>query len=135
MGTGYPYPVPLRNIIQNIFVNLYVVWTIVSQQGRAALHQGLLDRGIAEPVTFFDVYKHGAPVLVSQLMEAEYPMPVPSHVTPVGPVYKSSASVSVVGPSLAQWLARKPSILINLGSHIRYTAIQTRAISAAIALL
>ncbi|GAB7344201.1 hypothetical protein MBLNU457_2092t1 [Dothideomycetes sp. NU457] len=66
---------------------------------------------------------------------AEYPMPIPAHVTPVGPIYRSTAPVSVIDPHLATWLAQKPTILINLGSHIKFTTDQTVAFVHAISVL
>jgi len=119
-----------------------MLWSVARGPRLTELRQGLRDRGIKNPVTFIDVYqratfvddhKRQTPVLVSQLMEAEYPMPIPAHVTLVGPIYKSTAPVSVVDPQLATWLGQKPTVLINLGSHIKYTEEQTVAFVQALA--
>lgn len=136
VGTAYSFPIPWHKTLQNIFVNLYLFWSVSRAQGWKELHQGLKSRGIPEPVTVLNVYESHAPVLVSQFPESEYPIDYSSiHIKPVGPIYKSFAPVASVDPDLATWLARKPTVLINLGSHMHFNAERTRAISTAISLL
>ena len=59
----------------------------------------------------------------------------PENVTCVGPIVISVASVEQQDPGLAAWLAARPTILINLGSIIRYTEEQARAMVGALAVV
>jgi hypothetical protein len=51
--------------------------------------------------------------------ETEYPCYIPPNVTGCGPILLPERSVSEQDPELDAWLKVAPTVLINLGSHIR----------------
>jgi hypothetical protein len=59
----------------------------------------------------------GQKILVANRPEIEFPMVVPQHVTPCGPVMRPAPSVAEVDPELDAWLRRGPTVFISLGTH------------------
>lgn len=47
---------------------------------------------------------------------------VPSGVTPCGPILRPFAPISKTHPEMEQWLQQRPTVLVNLGSHIIFDA-------------
>lgn len=45
---------------------------------------------------------------------------VPNHIVSCGPIIRSSAPLEQADPKLAAWLARRPTVYINLGTHVLY---------------
>jgi hypothetical protein len=63
----------------------------------------------------------GVKFLVANLPELEFPLRViPGHIIPCGPMIRPAAAVSEVDPELAAWLARGPTLYINLGTHMAF---------------
>jgi UDP:flavonoid glycosyltransferase YjiC (YdhE family) len=81
----------------------------------------LQDNGIAGSKSVVDLYQKDVPWLSQTLAEAEYPLPViPPNVTACGPILFSSAPAAQQDPELAKWLERAPTVLINLGTLLKY---------------
>ena len=55
--------------------------------------------------------------LVAIRPELDYPMRVPRHIVPCGPILRPAPPVTESDPELAAWLARGPTVLINQGTH------------------
>lgn len=45
---------------------------------------------------------------------------VPEHIVSCGPIVRQAASVEEMDPKLAAWLQRRPTVYINLGTHVLY---------------
>lgn len=45
---------------------------------------------------------------------------VPNHIVSCGPIIRSSVPLEQADPKLAAWLARRPTVYINLGTHVLY---------------
>lgn len=62
----------------------------------------------------------GLKILVSTLPETDFPLVVPSHLIPCGPIVIRSSSSFSQDPELETWLYKSPTIYVNLGSIYRW---------------
>ncbi|GAB1191212.1 hypothetical protein APSETT444_000384 [Aspergillus pseudonomiae] len=60
-------------------------------------------------------------VLLPARQETEIPCYFPDSFTLCGPILRPYAPVAEEDPELASWLGRRPTVLVNLGSHVTYT--------------
>jgi hypothetical protein len=67
----------------------------------------------------FDIWQKGNHYLVQSIPETDYPCKIPPNVTGCGPILLPVSPVSKDDPNLQSWLERAPTVLINLGTHIR----------------
>jgi len=69
-------------------------------------------------VPVFDVFQPSAHYLCPALPETELPFLIPSNMTLCGPMQLPATPVAESDPDLAKWLQQRPTVLINLGSHV-----------------
>ncbi|EJT74266.1 hypothetical protein GGTG_08109 [Gaeumannomyces tritici R3-111a-1] len=125
VGTAFPYPVPLHLIPLNIFLVLVIVYMAITDPHTKALaaavekhtqgarYTSLMNLGATKRLNF--------KVLVSNLPEIDFPLSfIPSHLVPCGPIIRPARPCAEASPDLATWIARGPTIYINLGTHVRY---------------
>ncbi len=124
-----PFPVPGYLIPYNIFLNLVAVYMLVTdtrlkkttQQLRSSIGADVNlitanELGVLKPPP------PGLRLLVSNSPEIDYPFDtIPPYIIPCGPIVRASPDVAEVDPALASWLARGPTIYINLGTHLAAT--------------
>jgi hypothetical protein len=66
--------------------------------------------------------EEGLKILVSNSEDIDFPLEViPKYTIPCGPILRAAAPIATVDPELATWLQRRPTILVNLGTHMHYT--------------
>lgn len=92
--------------------------------------------GLARPIDFFHIHRRDVPWITQTTPGASVPVAVvPQNVSAVGPIVISVAPLQQQDPDLAAWLARGrgPTVMVNLGSSVRYTEARARVMAAAIA--
>ena len=67
----------------------------------------------------FNIWQKDNHYLVQSVPETDYPCHIPRNVTGCGPILLPVSPVSKDDPNLQAWLDRAPTVLINLGTHIR----------------
>ncbi|KAK3302746.1 glycosyltransferase family 1 protein [Chaetomium strumarium] len=120
MSTGFPFPVPPRYIPANIFYCLCIIYYTLTDTARRATAAHVKRETGADLITFEDLMMRPLPgqkILVANRPEIEFPMVVPQHLTPCGPVIRPAPSVAEVDPELDAWLRRGPTVFISLGTH------------------
>ena len=80
----------------------------------------IMEHGIPEPVMMTNINRPGDHWIMPSLPELEYPMEVPSTLATCGPIYLSSAQIYDQDRELAEWLKKRPTILVNLGTHVNW---------------
>ncbi|PHH88863.1 hypothetical protein CDD83_6953 [Cordyceps sp. RAO-2017] len=133
--SGFSYPVPWTQVPLNLFYNLYAGVSWITSKNRKEAQEQLRSEAGASLVTPLDLVcriPRNLKILVSGLPELDFPLALPSHIFPCGPIVRKSASVSDVDTDLEAWLARGPTIYINMGTLFRTT--ETQAIEIAKAL-
>lgn len=91
--------------------------------------------GLPSLPPIFTIWKEDNHYLLPSIPETDYPCYVPSNVTPCGPILLPTSPVLNQDPGLYKWLAQGPTILINLGSHIRLDDAVAREVSAGLKVL
>lgn len=119
LASGFPFPVPLRKIVENVYLNMRFIYGATKTPALAAKKAALAEKGLKDPINFFGIHRSDAPWITQTTEGASIPMDfVPPNVTCVGPMVLSGASASEQDPELASWLKRAPTVLINLGSNV-----------------
>ncbi|KAL2161806.1 hypothetical protein VTH06DRAFT_7590 [Thermothelomyces fergusii] len=120
MCTAFPFPVPWQKILANAFYCLaQIFYSLTDTRLRAARARLRRELG-ADLVTFETVLMRppaGLKILVANRPEVEFPLAVPAHLTPCGPLIRPVPSVDEVDAELAAWLRRGPTVFVCLGTH------------------
>lgn len=120
-GSGWSYPVPLFKIPANVLSVLRLAYYMTTRPNTKGLRAELLARGFTKPSKPTGEYKADALYIVSSSRSIEYPIRIPSNVIEAGPTLLHSSPVEDQDPALATWLSKKPTVLINLGSHFTFS--------------
>lgn len=136
-ASGFPFPVPWRNIPENVLMVAKFIYRTLFPPGLAEKRRRLREGGgILNPLDFAQPRRDDVPLLSTEMDGAALPLPyVPPNVTRVGPMPVSVAPAAEQDPDLAAWLARGPTILINLGSAVRFSEQQARVMASALAVV
>ncbi len=95
------------------------LWILITSPKVKGLMRWRKSRGLPRLPPVFDIWKKENHYLLVSIPETDYPCYVPPNVTPCGPILLPFQSVSEDDPKLQVWLEQAPTVLINLGSHIR----------------
>lgn len=72
-------------------------------------------------------------ILLASRPEIDFPFDVmPPHIIGCGPIVKPPAPLDETDPDLAKWLARRPTIYVNRGTHATYDEQQTIEMAGAL---
>ncbi|KGO71298.1 Major facilitator superfamily domain, general substrate transporter [Penicillium italicum] len=117
-GSGYPYPLPWRLILANVYMVFCFGWIV--RLGKPM--RDLLD--VRKKAGIRTTFPHVAPYCENHLhlspsfREMDFPLYVPDNVISCGPIVRSFSSLIESDPALDSWL-KEPTILICLGSHVQ----------------
>ena len=136
MGSGFPFPVPLNLIFQNIALNFRMIRALISMPELSAKQDFLRAHGIPDPINFYGLHRTDVPWITQTTHAATIPVDVvPQNVTCAGPMVLSAAPAEEQDPELVDWIKQKPTVLINLGSAFSYSRTHTRQMVEAIRLI
>ncbi|KAK8136774.1 hypothetical protein PG984_004714 [Apiospora sp. TS-2023a] len=136
MGSGLPYPVPWSKIPENILLNVRFIWSMLFMPDIQEKRDFLKAHGLTDPLNFLRLHRPDVPWLTQTTPGASLPVDVvPQNVTCTGPMTLSLGSAAEQDEELATWLARVPTILINLGGGFVYPESYALAMAQAIAKL
>jgi hypothetical protein len=133
--SGFPYPVPWHKIPLNIYYILHMANTWRKDTHRKEVAKYLKRETGATLRTPVDLL-HNRPaqtkILVSTLPELDFPLRIPDHVIPCGPILRDAPRVSDSDPELEAWLAQGSTIYLNLGSICQVTGNQASELALAL---
>lgn len=116
-SSGFSFPVPLKNIPENIYMNIRLIYTLLQTPALSAKKAALSERGLKEPINFLKIHRDDVPWVTMNTEGASIPVEVvPRNVTCAGPILLSSVPVAEQDAELAAWLKKAPTMLVNLGS-------------------
>ncbi|RYP71923.1 hypothetical protein DL771_004526 [Monosporascus sp. 5C6A] len=134
MGSGIPYPIPWSRIPENIYMNLRYFYALLRMPHYRATQKFLESKGLTDRVRWFNLHNPDVPWFSQALPGASTPLDViPPNVTCTGPMSLSLSTAEEQSPALARWLARSPTVLINLGSLFSWTENHAAAMAHAVA--
>ncbi|KAJ4857933.1 hypothetical protein T069G_08830 [Trichoderma breve] len=121
--SGMPFPLPIYLIPANIALNLTLLKNRVGESIQLMTANEL---GVLKPAPT------GLRILVANSADLDYPFDIlPSHVVPCGPIIRPSLELSKVDQSLENWLAREPTVYVNLGTHLTMSKSEAVEMAAA----
>lgn len=121
LGSGFPYPVPWNLIPENIYLNFRFISSMLFMPAIRKKQALLKAHGLKDPIKFFGLHRPDVPWLTQTMPEASRPVDVvPQNVTCTWPITLSLGSAEEQDPALAAWLARAPTVLVNLGGGFIY---------------
>ncbi|CAG8905539.1 unnamed protein product [Penicillium egyptiacum] len=117
-GSGYPYPLPWRLILANIYMIFCFAFRIRLGKPMRDILDIRKKAGIRTAFPQVAPYCEDHLHLSPALPEMDFPFYVPDNVVSCGPILRSYSSVVDSDPALDSWL-KEPTILICLGSHVQ----------------
>jgi hypothetical protein len=110
--------VPWYLIPLNIFLNIYLILSIVFSPEIKRLNKIRKQHGMGSKFPFLEPYSPKRHYLIPSALECDFPFSyIPANVTACGPILLPSPSLSSVDPELETWLKQNPTVMINLGSN------------------
>lgn len=93
----------------------------------------LKSKGLSDPINFYNLHRPEVPWFTQTLPGASRPLyKIPQNVSCLGPMSLSLGETSEQDPNMVNWLAHKPTILVNFGSG--FTWMEPKAVVMASAL-
>jgi hypothetical protein len=127
--------VPWHLIPLNIYFIIFAVNTFRKDDHRHEVERYLAEHTGATLRTPLDLIRNrptDLKILVSTLPELDFPLVLPDHVIPCGPIIRSASPISDVDRDLDNWLSGGPTIYINLGSICRLSEDQAAELAQAL---
>jgi hypothetical protein len=124
MASGFPYPLPWYYMIVNIFLMFRFLKARNTNPRLKALADYRAESGLEGkiPCMFEGFGKPSAPIILPSTPAIDFEFVVPAHATGCGPILRPFPPVMKSHPELELWLKQRPTVLVNLGSHIIFDA-------------
>lgn len=118
LGTGFSYPVPWRQIPENLYVNFRFIYSVFFKPLSQDILAYLREKGV-KSIDLVDLRPDA--LLISQTLPgASLPVgDVPANIKAVGALLLDSAPAAEQDADLVAWL-REPTVVVNLGSLFKY---------------
>ncbi len=131
-GTGYPYPIPLHLVPVNIYVAIQFIRNCIFGPTSKLVNKARADHGIDH-----DRFHRNLPPVATvcpSLPELDFDYSnIPSNMYGDGPILWPNRPSMEVDKELEDWLSKRPTILVNLGTHFISTASSALATAKALA--
>ncbi|KAF7541495.1 hypothetical protein G7054_g581 [Neopestalotiopsis clavispora] len=115
-STGFNYPVPWSQIPENIYCH-WVANKCLTHPQVQALNRARHAHGIQGDLGSFTPWVNDVPQITPSLPAADLPMIFPPNVHDCGPILVASPPIESSDPELLEWLQKKPTVLVSLGTH------------------
>ena len=116
--SGFPLPVPWYLVLANIYLYLRLIGVFLFAPRFRAMERCRKLAGLVGRYPVTQLWKVDEEYLCPSLPELEAPFIfVPKNVTACGPIMVPVRVFAESDPGFAGWLQRRPTVLINLGSH------------------
>ncbi len=116
---------------ENIYVVARLAYNVFLHPNTKSAVAYIRNRGIS--TGRFLAPRPDVPFITQTLPEASIPLDmVPQNVTCAGAIFLDSASATEQDPELVEWLQKAPTVVINLGSIVKYDEERARIMALAI---
>ncbi|KAK2609868.1 hypothetical protein N8I77_003343 [Diaporthe amygdali] len=125
IGSALPYPVPWHQVPMNAGLLMVLAFTMLTDTRMKEAVRLLREKTGKDDLELLTLAELGvvkAPppgvrLLCAMSEDLDYPFSVlPAHVTPCGPIVRPSRRLAEVDPALERWLAKGPTVYVNLGT-------------------
>ncbi|KAJ4865374.1 UDP-glucoronosyl and UDP-glucosyl transferase domain-containing protein [Trichoderma breve] len=129
----FEYPVPWSKVPLNFHFSLYTAKAIKNDPQRKEVQSYLTAHTILRgPLDLLKNRPEGLKILVGSLPELDFPLVVPSHVIPCGPIIRRCQPLEETDAKLAEWLAHGRTIYVNMGAVVKVPVDQAIEIAKAL---
>ncbi|ESZ94616.1 glycosyltransferase family 1 protein [Sclerotinia borealis F-4128] len=134
--SGFGFPLPWYLIPFNIILMIRLIIIVVTSPTIKAIEAGRKEAKIPGQYPFFVPYSKDIHYLLPTAREIDLKLPyIPENITTCGPLTLPSYPLSKTDPELLEWLEKKPTVLVNLGSHVNGNVESNRNIATGIRIL
>ncbi|KAF7595863.1 hypothetical protein BBP40_004356 [Aspergillus hancockii] len=119
--SGFPYPLPSYLVLPNIYLTIRMMLVMTNAPRIKELRDYRNSHGVPGPIPGLSTKRSNPITLLPTRRETELPCFLPDHFILCGPILRPCAPIIEEDPELAAWLSRRPTVLVNLGSHVMYT--------------
>ncbi|KAK8045672.1 hypothetical protein PG996_013736 [Apiospora saccharicola] len=134
VSSGFPTPLPWSYVPSNIYLLYQLIRRSYFHPRVVSLVKARAARGI--PGNLPAKYNFIDPAvlyLVPSVRETEFPLDyIPPNLVGCGPLLQPFVPLEMVDPELARWLRARPTVIVNMGSHLTYGAQQAGEVLAAL---
>ncbi|KAI1108812.1 hypothetical protein F5Y14DRAFT_434669 [Nemania sp. NC0429] len=131
IGCDYPFPVPWHKVPENIYFTARFIWGILNRPDPDGTRRYIAAHGIGVAVAL--PRPADRPWISQDMPGASIPLDVtPPNVTSAGPIVLDAEPAAEQDPELVAWLARAPTVLVNLGSLFTYSEHRATTMARAI---
>ncbi|KAL7948055.1 glycosyltransferase family 1 protein [Trichoderma barbatum] len=118
--SGFEYPVPWRKVPLNVHFIWYTSKAIKNDRQRKEVQSYLTAHTILRsPLDLIKNRPENVKILVSSLPQLDFPLKIPSHVVPCGPIIRRCQPLEETDLKLADWLAEGRTVYVNMGSVVK----------------
>jgi hypothetical protein len=119
--SAFSYPMDWYHTFANIYLTFKIVQSRATNPLIKEINEYRHSCGIKGDLpSLFGGHGDNVNIVCMSTPETELPFWVPSTVTGAGPILLPTLPITQTHPELANWLSLRPTILINLGSHILF---------------
>ncbi|KAL4910006.1 hypothetical protein BDW74DRAFT_46635 [Aspergillus multicolor] len=135
ISSGFPYPLPLLLIALNIYLIFKLVFNTFLSARVRTLTQWRNQIGIpGDLTTIYANLNKKVPWLMPSIPQSDFPLSVPANVTGCGPIIPPFESAAH-DQAMASWLSQRPTVLFNLGSHMKYKIADAQQVITALSIV
>ncbi|KAL5361076.1 hypothetical protein BJX96DRAFT_175896 [Aspergillus floccosus] len=125
--SGYPCPLPWRLILPNAYLAVRAAFYMRSDKNIREIMTYRKNQGLEGEMPHFVMAQDDpTPVLIPTTPEMDFPVSVPKSFTACGPILRPWTPVADAHPELNDWLSKRPTVVVNLGSIFRYSSAEER---------
>ncbi|KJZ74533.1 hypothetical protein HIM_06129 [Hirsutella minnesotensis 3608] len=117
--SGFRFPVPLHLIPVNFYYLVHCAISWLSDKGRRQTAQYVkthLDADLRSPLDLLRNPPADLKIFVGTHPELDFPLRIPQHIIPCGPISRPTGPADSNDPLLMLWLERGPTVYVNMGS-------------------
>lgn len=134
--SGYSYPLPWYLLLPNAYLGIRLGRLLSSCKEFKEVEEYRNRCGIPGPLPSMLVENTDkTPFVLPSMTYTDFPCHTPEQFTLCGPILRPSAPISQETPELARWVSRRPTILITMGSHLRYNSDDRRQFAEGLRML
>ncbi|CAG8220785.1 unnamed protein product [Penicillium salamii] len=132
MNSGFAYPLPWTKILPNIYLAIRLILSLAFCPRLKTLQQARHAHGIPGPNPPIGI---SPPTIIPSSPDTDFPCPIPPNITCCGPIIRPCHKLAENNRELSVWLARRPTVLVNMGSAVIWDTQRTAQFAEGIRVL
>jgi len=127
-GSGIPFPVSWKNLPINTLANLTLMYKMATSPEISELSKYRRAHGLTGRLPMETAPTRAAHIICPAVPELDFPLVMPANLGLYGPIVLDTNPVEIADPELNQWLNRRETVMMCMGTHFHYSESQIKAI-------